>query len=70
MAKFTNKNRQMLCDLSKWLESKKEGYDKSGSMDYCEYCPYQKSFNCEVEHEERVANSFCAKAYNRMKKQK
>lgn len=73
---ISNKNRQKLCDLEKWFESKKQGHDMSGCMPYCEHCEKADHSHptelgkCYATQEERVANSFCAKAYNLMKKDK
>lgn len=77
MAKqITLKNRQKLLDLEKWVESKKQGFDMSGCMLYCEFCdkadhshPTEHG-NCYVAQEQRVANSLCARAYNKMQKAK
>ena len=67
MPKFiTNKNRQKLLDLEKWFESKKLKQDMSGCMTYCSFCPHECMNGCKVSHEERVANSLCAVAYNKM----
>ena len=68
MTKLPLKERQKLCDLQKWCESKKENHDKSGDMDYCAYCPQQFLGFCKKTHEERVADSLCARAYNKMEK--
>lgn len=64
---MTNKERQRSLDKKKYYASQKEGYNLSGKMDYCKYCS-KKAFNesrCTMPQEERVAGSFCAKAYNR-----
>ena len=68
MAKqVTLKERQKLCDISKWLESKEKG-DMSGKMDYCEYCSQNFMYTCRKTQAQREADSLCAKAYNKMQK--
>ena len=75
MAKFiSNKNRQKLLDLEKWVESKKQGFDMSGCMLYCEKCEFAdhshptENGKCYATQEQRETDSLCAKAYNKMQK--
>ena len=71
---LTLKQRQKRLDLEKWVESKKQGFDMSGCMLYCQFCEKADHRNkteagqCYATQEERVADSICAKAYNKMKK--
>lgn len=66
---MNNKDTQALLDKKKWLESESAGYDKSGDMDYCEYCDHQTpSGDCEVNQVYRETISTCATAYNRLKR--
>ena len=68
---MTNKERQKQLDKRKWIESEKEGYDKGGYMSYCDHCLWQDSWlNCTANQEDRVDNELCAKAYNRMYREK
>ena len=68
---MNNKYTQALLDKKKWLESESAGYDKSGDMDYCEYCDHQTpSGDCEVNQVYRETISTCATAYNRLKRSK
>ena len=68
---MTNEQRQKQLDKKKWLESESAGYDKSGDMDYCEYCDHQTpSGDCEVNQVYRETISTCATAYNRLKRSK
>lgn len=61
-----NTDRQASLDKQKWLESEKMGRNMSGEMPYCAGCEYQVYDCCLVTHEQRVENSYCATAYNRM----
>lgn len=63
---MTNKNRQEQLDKQKWLHGEKSLYDPSGSMKYCSVCQYQTNGICSLTHEERVEDTVCAKAYNKM----
>lgn len=55
-------------DRIKWATSTQYGKDMSGSMNYCKYCKFAENGECTLEHNERVANCYCAKAFNKMKK--
>jgi hypothetical protein len=63
---MTNKERQNSLDKKKWLESEKENCDKSGEMNYCDYCLYQDVIYCNATQYEREQNNLCATAYNKM----
>ena len=66
--------RQKNLDEKKWNSSCKAGRDLSGYMSYCLFCPHNvidtNHYACKISHEERVEKSSCAKAYNKMKKDK
>lgn len=72
MARLSETQKRL--DKKKWLESEKQGYDMGGCMTYCEKCEYAdhshptEKGKCYATQEERVTNSFCAKAYNLSKK--
>lgn len=55
---------QQEVDKRKYIESEKSGFDLSGQMSYCRYCPFKTGQSCLIEHKYRVENNFCAKAYN------
>lgn len=75
---MTNKENQKRLDNKKYLESEAAGFDKAGSMEYCDCCDYQKL------HKESKSGKICihgyhpknkelhpypcATAYNRMKR--
>lgn len=63
---MTNKERQKCLDFKKFEESANERRDKSGSMEYCEYCECSLDFHCIATQEEREKGTICAKAYNKM----
>ena len=64
---MTNVERQKALDKKKWLESEKEKIDKSGEMNYCDYCLWQDRWEyCCATQAEREAHCLCAKAYNAM----
>jgi hypothetical protein len=69
-----NKERQKFLDEKKWNTSYKAKKDLSGAMEYCGFCPHNISSvrhcECKLTHEQRVEKSACAKAYNKMKKDK
>ena len=69
---MTNKARQKSLDKKKWLESQEQGYDMSGCMLYCEKCEYANHSTdygyCKASQEQRVADSLCAKAWNRIQR--
>jgi hypothetical protein len=74
MANKTNKDKQRILDKQKWLESETQGFDMSGCMLYCEKCEYANHDTdygyCKASQEQRVSESLCAKASNRIKKVK
>ena len=73
-----NSENQKIRDKEKWLESQKVGYDKAGSMLWCEACEF--SANCKTSKSGKrcdyggTTGDFenvpypCATAYNRMKR--
>ena len=62
---------QKACDKKKYLESIKEGRDMSGAMDYCLCCVHStKDYTCDVNHQQRIASNYCAKAYNKCHRKK
>lgn len=67
---MTNKKRQESLDGQKYIESRIQHKDMSGQMPYCAYCQHQYSEYgnrfCNIEHDQRVAQSSCAAAYNKM----
>lgn len=74
-----NIERQRKLDEQKWLNSEGMGYDRSGCMDWCMYCDmqkneynvYNKSFwRCDIPQVDREMNCVCARAYNRMVRDK
>lgn len=73
---MTNVELQSKCDQRKWNESRKEGHDKSGEMDYCEVCELRLTDKnseqnyCKLNHSERVSTRSCAKAYRKLERVK
>ena len=65
---MTNLQRQKQLDKRKWLESEQWGSDLSGLMPYCGYCTY--SLNCPISQMDREMNCLCAKAWNKMAKER
>lgn len=65
-----NQERQVKLDKEKWIKGEEIKSDPSGSMKYCSKCEYNKENVCTISQDERVQNSICAKAYNRMTKNK
>ena len=64
-----NTDLQNRLDREKWECSESVGADLSGQMPYCEFCAYRKrNGDCTQPHINRVENSDCAKAFNKMKK--
>lgn len=70
-----NTEQQEYLDRIKWSVSNKEQVDMSGKMGYCGFCKYAVNSSiypvngsCTVSQEERVKNSYCAKAFNKMKR--
>jgi hypothetical protein len=64
---MTNKERQKSLDKEKWLRSQELGEDMSGKMVYCTRCDKMNCLHrCTASQKERVENSLCAKAYNRL----
>ena len=64
---MTNLQRQKWLDKKKWLESEKEDTDKSGEMNYCDYCLWQDDgLYCMADQEYIETGCLCAKAYNAM----
>lgn len=60
-----NTERQKILDKEKWESSIKNQFDMSGKMNYCVKCKYRDNFkNCTIEHNQRVQESSCAKAFN------
>ena len=62
---MTNNERQAQLDKEKYIASEKLNMDMSGSMQYCRFCPYKANSKCQIEHEDRLADNTCAKAYNK-----
>lgn len=66
-----NEERQKLLDEEKWLSSEQVGYDRAGSMDWCDYCKAQKQSITKgivfCANKEKDTTT-CATAYNKMKK--
>lgn len=64
---MTNKERQQSLDNQKYLASEKANIDLSGVMPYCKACPHRDAEYemCAITHEQRVAETSCAKAFNR-----
>ena len=69
---MSNKEKQQKLDIEKWLASEKCGYDRAGSMDWCNYCKAQKQSTiakgkvfCANKEKDTTT---CATAYNRMRK--
>lgn len=63
-----NVERQKQLNEQKWYVSEAKGESQSGKMDWCNFCDKHYKDCCLVNHEQREANSLCAKAYNRMKR--
>ena len=66
-----NKEKQQKLDVEKWLASEKCGYDRAGSMDWCNYCKAQKQSTTQGKvlcaNKEKDTTT-CATAYNKMRK--
>ena len=66
---MSNKEKQQKLDIEKWLASEKCGYDRAGSMDWCNYCKAQKQSITQGEvfcaNKEKDTTT-CATAYNKM----
>lgn len=78
---MTNKQRQEKLNIEKWEASKRVMEDLSGQMLWCQYCPkcekdtfvdYINGSNnfCTAEQTEKDNLCLCAKAYNKLKKNK
>jgi hypothetical protein len=71
---LTLKQRQQKLDLQKWVDSKKQGFDMSGCMLYCEKCEFANHSHptehgkCYATQEQRESQCLCAKAYNKRQK--
>lgn len=63
-----NTQQQDYLDKIKWAMSLKFEKDMSGSMNYCKFCKFATDGACKIDHDKRVEGSFCAKAFNKMKK--
>lgn len=63
-----NTQQQDYLDKIKWATSRKNNCDMSGRMNYCKYCKFRAEDGCKIDHDKRVEGSFCAKAFNKMKK--
>lgn len=62
---------QKSCDKKKYLESMRKERDMSGAMDYCSECKHSTSdYNCTIEHDQRVRENACARAYNKLHRKK
>ena len=68
---MSNKETQQKLDIKKWLASEKCGYDRAGSMDWCNYCKAQKQSTTKEKvfcaNKEKDSTT-CATAYNKMRK--
>lgn len=68
---MTNQARQKSLDKKKYLSSEIHKQDLSGKMAYCQKCQSMTyNHNCRATQKEREAGCLCAKAFNRMKRQK
>lgn len=66
---MTNRQRQKDIDKQKWEDGVRFGYDPSGLLAMCNYCPKQYHIcKCSATQEEREAQCLCAKAYNKMRR--
>ena len=67
---MTNKQRQRKLDEIKYLQSEIASEDLSGKMGWCNSCANQSKDNgycsCLATQQERESDCLCAKAYNRM----
>lgn len=67
---MTNKQRQRKLDEIKYLQSEIACEDLSGKMSWCNFCENQSEDNgycsCKITQQERECVNICAKAYNRM----
>lgn len=68
---MSNKEKQQKLDIEKWLASENCGYDRAGSMDWCNYCKAQKQSITQEKvfcaNKEKDTTT-CATAYNKMRK--
>ena len=66
-----NELKQKELDKSKWIKSEEQGEDMSGAMPYCDACEHQRNgFVCGVTQGDRESKCLCAKAYNRLRREK
>ena len=68
---MSNKEKQQKLDIEKWLASEKCGYDRAGSMDWCNYCKAQKQYITQGKvfcANKAKDTTTCATAYNKMRK--
>lgn len=66
----TNKEKQVALDKEKWNESNKNRCDMSGKMKYCKFCKCVKENTCTATQAKREEQSLCAKADNRLQRQR
>lgn len=69
---MTNLQRQKKLNEQKWFVSEAKKEDQSGKMDWCKYCDYKYLFEdkCGISQLDREMNCICAKAWNRMVREK
>lgn len=66
---MSNKEKQQKLDIEKWLASEQCGYDRAGSMDWCNYCKAQKRSTTQGKvfcANKAKDTTTCATAYNKM----
>lgn len=67
---------QRKLDKKRWFASENVGHDLAGKMPECDYCDYQQAFMtarsnyCGEQHDYRMQECLCAKAYNKKQKAK
>ena len=67
---MTNKVNQEIRNNEKWNASVNAKIDLSGKMLWCDCCPEMQDNECNVTQAERDKGLLCARAYNRMKRDK
>lgn len=66
-----NELKQRELDERKWNVSKEFECDMSGRMPYCDYCPKRATnMTCLSEQKERESLFLCAKAYNKLRRER
>jgi hypothetical protein len=69
---YKNTDKQKELDNLKWRISEEFNTDMSGYMPYCDFCHHkvngEQKPTCLASQENRIADSLCAKAYRKLRK--